>query len=413
MTLVTLAALISTITSTDALASMYQIASALGLTTTAWQPLGMANTILTTMSQVVASASAYVSAIAQGGYATTAALMIDANGNPITGWMDLVSYNGYGNTRNPAVPAEGLICFSNVTSTPYPYTPGALIIKNPSTGALYANTEQVSINGTFSSTAQQTLIEMAATPAWTGSLGTFVSGTPILVNPPAGVTVLALGAGGSAATLVGTDAETNAQLLTRDLAKLGAIAPNGAPGALEYVATTAPQNLGPIAAVITDIYGFPSAPVTRAYEQLAPFTGITTLYVANAAGGCSTGDAAIVQQLEQALAVPTDMTLVVVGATNQAILVEATIWVLGAAGSIAAEAAAAVVDMFSFIPIGGVTTYSSNLVPLSAFYSAINAVSPLIVEIEFGFPAGDVVIPNGSVPTLDGSSTFTVIVVPL
>ena len=407
-----LADLVTAVTSTQALASIYQVANALGLTTTAWQPLGMARTILATMSQVAAAASSYVALVAQGGYATTAALMVDSNGNPITAWMDLVSANNYGNTRNPASQASGLVAFANVTGTPWYPAVGAFKVKNPATGATYSNVRIASIEGSSSPpTPQYSLVEMTADLAFPGSSGTFASGTPILMTPLPGVTSATLGTNGSAASLIGTDAETNAALLVRDLAKLGAIAPNGASSALIYVATTAPANLGPIAALIIASDGLPSAPVTRAFDSSDPYSGITTLYVANAAGPCSSGDAVIVADLEQALAVPTDMTLITIPAEGTAVVVTAVIYVTGAAGSVAAAAAAAVATMLGEVPIGGVTGATAGIVPRSAFFAAINDVSPFISEIVLTLPSADVTLTLGHVPTLDGSSTFTVVVV--
>jgi hypothetical protein len=407
-----LADLVSAVTATEALASIYQIANALGLTTTAWQPLGMARTILSTMSQVVAATSSYISLVAQGGYATTAALMVDSNGNPITAWMDLVSSDNYGNTRNPAIQAAGDVAFANVSAVPYSIPVGGFKMKNPMSGATYSNTAVATIAPSGSPpTPQYSLVSMAADLAYPGSSGTFATGTPVLITGQPGVTAQALGTHGSATSLVGSDAETNAALLVRDLAKLGSIAPNGAESALIYVATTAPANLGPGAQAIIAITGPLSTPVTRAFDTVALHTGIVSLYVANDNGPCSSGDVAIVQALEQGLAVPTDMTLTVMPAIAAPIVVTATIYVSGAAGSISADASAAVAEVFAGVPIGGIVGSGSGEVPLSTIYTAISSASPFIVEIDLAAPAGNVSLSLGEVPVLDPSSTFTVVVV--
>jgi hypothetical protein len=401
----TLAQLVATVTASNAYASILNIANQLGLSTTAWQPLGMARTIFATMSQVVASASGYVNLIAQGGYATTAAAMTDANGNPITTWMDLVSSEQYGNIRNPAVAASGVVGFANAQSVPYgPFPIGTLHLKNAATGDTFSNTlatEQIYGNA-GSTVAFDSYIHVAADVLGTG---TTVDGTVLVMTTPfAGVTVLPLGQGASSPGMIGTPAETNQSLLARDINKLGSISPNGAGSALEYVATTAS---------IIALYGTVSAPITRAQEQTSTSTGVVTLYIANANGPALSGDAIIVQAAEQALAVPTDMTLLVVPASSVYIVVTATIYIMGSSGGIAAAAQANVEEYLSLVPIGGLNGSSAGEVPQTGILSAIQITSEfLITEIDLVSPSGNTNVGVGGVPILDPSSTFTVVVVP-
>ena len=416
----TLAQLIAPVSAASALGTMYTLANNLGLTTTAWQPLGMARTIYATMSQAVSATVTYVNLVAQGGYATTAALMVDANGNPITTWMDLISADNYNTIRNPAIQAAGMVDFANTTAVPYTYQAGQLHIKNPLTGATYSNTTAATIAAAPTPpTAIHTLIEMSADLTYPGTTGTMASGIPVLVTPLPGVSVSALGLFDSSASLVGANAETNQQLLARDQAKLGMIAPNGAGTALEYVATTnwatAPSTVTgqPIAALILAALGSPSQPINRAREALNPITSIVTLYCANANGAPLAADIAIVQALEQALAVPTGMTLVAAACTTLSIVLHPTIYIIGPPGTISADAANAVAAYFAEVPIGGIPGSTAGGVPRSSIEEAIASVAPaFIVEIESG--AGGVIPLNSTqIPILDPSSTFTVIVVAL
>lgn len=401
----TLAQLVQVVTASNAYNSILTIAQQLGLSTTSWAPLGMARTILSTMSQIVASASGSVNLVAQGGYATTAAAMVDSNGQPITTWMDVVSSEQYNVLRNPAVAAEGVVAFANAQSVPYgPFAVGTLHLKNATTGDTFSNTLNTEqIFGNAGSTIPfNSLVHFEADVA---GLGTSVNGTVlVLTTPLAGVSVLPLGSAGSSTGLIGTPAESNAALLTRDLNKLGSLAPNGAGGALEYVATT--QS-------IIAMYGTVSAPVTRAAEQLNGFTGITTLWIANADGPALSGDVAIVQAAEQALAVPTGMTLVVAAASEHTIVVTVTIYVLGSAGSVAADAAALVSLYFSLLPIGGTNGSTLGEVPRTGITASIQAANQLgITEIDYASPLTNIALAVNEVPVLDPASSFTVVVVP-
>ena len=91
-------------------------------------------------------------------------------------------------------------------------------------------------------------------------------------------------------SIVGTDAETNANYLARCQSKLGSLSPNGASGAYQSVVgslpvfnTTLPSGLLFTAPTAQNPYGVVS-PVTRASAILQIGSGIVNVYVANAAG---------------------------------------------------------------------------------------------------------------------------------
>lgn len=398
----TLAQLVQVVTASNAYQSILSIANTLGLQTSAWAPLGMARTIMSTMSQVVASASSYVNLIAQGGYATTAAAMTDANGNPITTWMDLVSAEQYGNTRNPAVAASGVIGLANAQSVPYGIEIGALHFKNPA-GATFSNSAFAEIFGNAGSSIP--FNSFIAVVADVPGLGTTANGQYLsLTTPLAGVTVLPLGFPGSSTSLVGTPAESNQALLSRDILKLGSISPNGAAFGLVYIAETP---------AIIALFGVVSAPITRAQESFDPLAGIVYLYIANSGGAATTPDAAIVQAAEQALATPTGLTLSVLPATNVFIVVQAIIYVIGQAGSIANQAQTNVQLYFSLLPIGGTNGSVLGEVPRTGITASIQAAAQLaITEIDYISPLVNTVLSPGQVPVLDPTSYFIVVVVP-
>jgi uncharacterized phage protein gp47/JayE len=286
--------LVTPSTPADALQLELTTASDLGLPITSWQPLDPSRTILQMQSQIVAQYSSLNALIAQGGYLSYAALMVDVNGNPITTWMDLLSVNVYNVSRVPATAATGNIPVQNVTSTAYSWSSTTpLHFQNPSTLATYTTVGSGTIAGSGSPpTPQATLIEVTADPAWVGKVGTSAAGvTLVLLTPLAGVSVTALTGIG----LVGADAETNAHLESRCQAKLGFISPNGAPGAYEYVAESLPV----FGSLLSDgsLYTSPTsqepwgvtAPITRVGVVLQIGSGVVNVYVANSAGAPAGG----------------------------------------------------------------------------------------------------------------------------
>ena len=213
----------------------------------------------------------------------------------------LVGSEQYGVVRNPVVQAKGFVALANVGAMQGPCAAGSVHFRHPSTGATYSNT----LDGEFIAAGTAlaptyVLMPVEADVAYPGSNGNAVQGVTLSMTTPfPGVSVCALGTYGSSDNLVGTDAELNFALLARCKQKLQAISPDGADGALKYVAET-PS--------IVALFGTVSAPITRARRWLDYATGIVWLWIANADGPALAGDVAVVQEAEQALAVPTGMT---------------------------------------------------------------------------------------------------------
>ena len=92
--------LLSPLTADEVMADELAIATTLGLTVTAWQPVSVARAIYQTNAQAIANlTNQMVVNIAAGGFATTAAAL------PTFTWMDLVSEQVYNVTRIPATQA--------------------------------------------------------------------------------------------------------------------------------------------------------------------------------------------------------------------------------------------------------------------------------------------------------------------
>lgn len=282
----TLSELVTPATVSDVLGIELTVANVLGLPTTAWQPLGMARTILAVNANVASTYSNTVAFMAQGGYASYAAQMVDGNGNPVTTWMDLIGVENYNVTRIPATAAAGRVKVTNTSSNAYPYIAGSLHFAHPTSGATYTNTAAGTI---AANTANQSIDIVADQP---GSASNAAPGVVLtMVTPLLGVTVVPL-----VTALLGTDAETNQAYYQRCIAKLGTLSPNGPSQAYYYVATSRPvfgvtQPDGTVITAPSQQYPYDVvSPVTRVTTSANTSTGTVLVYCANADGaltGCA------------------------------------------------------------------------------------------------------------------------------
>lgn len=391
MTIPTLDDLVTPITPEQALATELTQAALLGLDTTAWQPVQPARTILAINASIISAYSSYVNNVAKGGFASYAATLTDANGAPVTSWLDLVSEQVYATTRIPATYAAGNVTVTNAGGISYgPYAAGQFLVSNPTTGAQYSNTSAITINPGANTVAVSALLP--------GTIGSSATGQiTALVTPLVGVSCT------NAAALVGDPAETNAQLLARDLAKLGTLSPNGPSAAYYAVATGI---LDP-----TQPWYDPalSAPITRVLTVPAP--GFVQVYIANAAGSTNPGDLSIVDFEVQTWCVPLGTTATVAWANPVAINVTATCYVPTSAGlspsQVTTAVTAALTTYLEALPIGGVTGASPNIVPFSELLATIARAVPT-TAVTLSVPAADVPLATTDVATL-GSVSITVV----
>lgn len=392
MATVSLNDLVTPISPTEATATILSVAQALGLQTTAWQPLGMARTILATQGQISSDYSKIVNFIAQGGYVSYAALMVDTTGNPITTWMTLVAKNMFNVDRIDATFAMGPVPIINASGTTYTFAAGQFHLSNSITGKSFSNTTAISITpGTTNSV-------MKADEA--GSASSQAAGTVLaLVTPLVGVSVGAL-----VTDMVGNDEESNQALLLRCQAKLGALSPNGPSQAYYFVATT----------TVTPSGNF----INRVSVTSNTSTGVVTVYLANAAGVPSGPDIAAIDAAIQAQVVPDGVTAIVAAATQVLIVVTANVWVPTATGLAAPQIQTAcgnaLTTYFSNLPIGGVLDNNSGIfvVPLNeieaTIYNAIVKLAPGFssrITVISVLPSGDVVLTPNEVAVL---STVTI-----
>jgi hypothetical protein len=408
---VNLSDLVVPATPDEELQTSLQIASDIGLPTTAWQSVQMIPALIEVNATIAADYSTTVALMAQGGYASYAALMVDGQGSPITTWMTLIGLEWYGATRVPASFASGPVRLVNAIATAYPYTPNnPLHFQNATTHATYTTVGSGTVAGNATTT-----VSVQADQAGGGST-TGAGVILVLTTPLNGVTVLAL-----ADALVGSDEESNAALLKRGQNKVSTLCPvsstdqpspvpGAAEGAYEYVATTIPQ-AGSASAVPP--YAVTS-PITRAASVLNTGSGTITLYIANASGAPSGGDVDAVNGAIQNLAVPECITVTVQAATVVVVTVAATLYVKAGAilaADVITNALDALSAYFATVPIGGITTTAPNIVPLSDIVDTMLRASPNTIDVAMSSPATPPSLTTSGIPELGGGSSITVVFV--
>jgi hypothetical protein len=399
--LLTVADLLSVSTQADALQLELTICAALGLPTTAWQSLSPEMAILGTNSQIVSTYSATVSQIAQGGFASSAAVvpgsgsLVDGNGFTTT-WMDLISVNNYNVFRVTPTFANGPVPVNNTAAGSYPFVAGQLKFQNAITGATYTNTGA----GTIPTPATGFNIQVQADAAFPGNAGTTPAGQSlVMLTPLSGVTPQP-----QVTSLIGNNIETNAALLLRCQAKLGSLSPNGAAQAYLFVATSIPT----VATQASATFPFNvlpytvSSPITRVATLLNILNGSVGVYVADSAGAPPGGDVTTVFNAIQALCTPLSVTSTVSAVGTLALNLYFNVYVPKSSGLSATAVLnnidAAIAAFCSTVPIGGYTGQTANEIPYDLLIDVIMNANKGTVDLQLLTPSGNLPIAATSVP---------------
>lgn len=255
------------------LGQLLAIAKDLGLSTTSWQSGGMVRTMLALTATGLAQTDTNVSEFNQGGFLLYAsAVTPDPSVVPVTGPgpLDFVAWSEFNVIRTPATYATGTLNVTNASATPASYAAGAYHVSNPTTGATYHNVDTITI-----AASTMTAITIAADIAGSGGTSGINAITQAVTSIP-GVSITNPG------QLVGSPAQSNAQLVQTCQAKQAARSPDGAVGAYVYFALQA----APLLATETLLNGDPIIVplVTRAQDYTSPGTGLVTTVVASANG---------------------------------------------------------------------------------------------------------------------------------
>lgn len=365
--------------------SIYDALATLGVTTTTWKPGAVVRAIVTGVSIVVSSFSELQSLIARGGFLELAEGV----------WLTLLARHVYDVERDEGSFATGNVTLDNTGGGVFSGDAGDLIVRNPTTGQTYRNTES------FSIAAFETGVVVAIRAIEIGTIATSAPDTITAFETPLiGVTVTNPNA------VVGSDPETDPALRARCAEKTGTLSPNGPKDAYSFVAKSTLRDDGS------------SIGVTRV-RSVPDGVGGVDVYLATATGGI-TGDEedpdtdlgaialAIRTQVE-----PLAITATVQSATTESIAVTYELWIRDSTGLTDTEIEDAIAERLTEFmaaqPIGGnILPGETGRVYLSAIEAAIACVfEEETVRLEVTAPAADVDLAITEAPVL-GTVTPTI-----
>lgn len=271
-------------------AKIYEILARLNFSTTGWKPGGIARTMISAMSIVLAAFSVLISLIARSAFLSMS-----------TGdWLTLVARHVYGVERILATFAAGTLNVTNASAIPYTVTAGEWTFGNAETGRTYRNTEAFFLApGATMAIAVRADEAGSASSAGVGLITRLVTG------------VLGVSCSNDNA-LVGLDTETDDSLIARCMLKPQSLSPNGPRAAFEYFARAATRPDGtPVG-------------VNRVNVANSSMTGQAVVTVATASGELSPSDLEHVRTSLETNALPNCVTLAL--STSTDVLVNVEFW---------------------------------------------------------------------------------------
>lgn len=376
MAAVTFDELMVPITRDQFVESMLQILADLGLPTTAWQELSSVREYIYATANSDAILSDSITPAARAG------LLDYAEGQ----WLTLTADQEYDVERIVSTFATGDIRLTESDGDPHTFAAGDVRVLNETTGKTYTNTE----GGTLTANGTLDLAFIADEP---GSASDLVSGQTLsLLTAIPGVTPSYV------ADLLGQDEETDQSVRDRCRDSMAKASPNGPAAAYDYYAKSALRPDGT------------AVGVTRTKRVEANAT--VTLYCADADGGISAPDVAIVQDVIDLNVVPTGFTAIVVAASTLAVSLAFTLsrspTATASEASLETLINAAIASYFSSIPVGGDPSLSFQGIFVSTLIQRIrNAAGANVVDVVVTLPASDQALANNQVPVVSGSIAYT------
>lgn len=355
-----------------------------------WVKGGVASTILTVVSILMAITAGIISGVINGFFLPTATGIS----------LKLLAQFMYGITLPDATFASGNVTLTNSGGGSFSFDIGGYTALNSSTKVTYTNSAAFVLSPT--STA---IVPVTATTI--GSAGNAAPGAiDTNVTSLLGVTVT------NPLALAGVDAPSDASIRTLCINKLGALSVRGVRTAYAYAVQTA----------LNSTTGAP-VNINRWTISAASHTGTVTTYVASPTGVPATDDVTGVATNIEAIARPEAVTAIVTPATALAYTPSITVWASLPAGVTAAVAKvavdAALVDFIATYPIGGVlaTDDANPSSPIQGLFGAgvygiiAEAISTLGGKLLSAQGATDLVLTAAQVAT-DGITTTVRLIAP-
>lgn len=338
-----------------------------GLKARSWRQAGSLRTIIKVISIIIAAFSSIIANAIRGQFLDLAE----------GGWLKWLAYYVYDVARIEATFATGEVTLTNTGGGIFSNVqPGALVVRAPSTGKTYRNTEVFSLGIGESKTIPVEAFEL-------GSASSIGAG---LVNEV--VTQYFDGVECSnAAAIVGTDVEKNEDLRQRCRDSRGA---KGTRSAYRFATRSARRVDGSSVGINRDRYFIAN--------------GTVRVVCANAAGPPSVDDLKDVRSsIEDLARVDTD-TVIVDAATPKALTGTIHIWVPSSSGlqapTLVTASNAATTAMMATYPIGGYakTLGGQGYVWATAVEAAVKSVHPAIYDVDL--EGGDIPLDDTDVATL-------------
>ena len=308
----------------DVLATLLAVSALLNAPTTSWQEGAPILALLSTAAQKMADLTTVAVDITKGGFGELL---------PSDAWADRWALSRFNVTRVPATSAATLATFTcDATAAALTYQAGQSIVAHATTHATYRNTVPVTLGPGL------VVPGMGIAADIPGAIGSAAPSTiTVMVSSLVGVTVT------NPATAIGSDAETTPALVKRARSKLGALSPNGAKDAYNFIATS-PD------------FSATSVPITRTRTVGTPTSPTISVYLATATGAPVGGDVAIVQAAIDAGPEPWGATATAIAATPHSIAITYQSWIKGSqltTAQIEAAQALALANFFATLDLGG------------------------------------------------------------
>ena len=298
---------------------------AAGVPSNTWRVGGPMRTLMRIIAASIVAMWTVCIAMISGGFLET------ASGN----WLTFLAYYVYGVIRVAATQAQGTITLVNAAGGVFDADPGKLILQNPTTKKTYVNVATIHLG------ANATLTGVAVIAQETGSASTTANGTVLgFVTPWSQVTATAT------TDIVGLDAQSDDDLKSTCMSKLGALSMLGPRDAYAYAIRTANDNGVPVN-------------INRKSITRTSSTGTVGVVCASPSGAPSPGDLTAVATNIEAIARPDTVTVTTTGASVVASAQTITVYAVQTAGldatSLTTMVQDAIAALSSTYPIGGLT----------------------------------------------------------
>lgn len=360
--------LVKPATRAEVQASIYDALAIVGVNTTGWKSGAVVRTMIVATSMVLSALSELQAKVTRSGFLEL------SEGK----WLTMVAHYVYDIDRFDATFATGEITLSNSGGGVYLFDPDDLIFAHETSGATYRNTAPVSIAAL--GTAH---VAIAATVAGTGS-DAGIGQINKMVTTVLNVTC------SNAASLSGSDQETDASVRERCKEQLGALSPMGPWDAYGSAVRNATHPDGT------------SLGITR-IRIVKDGYGTVSTYVANANGavdgvvGDLTTDLGIADEAIQQNAAPLAVNALTYSAINHPIAVTYEVWMYNTSSLSDAElreAIAKAIDSFFVAqPIGGnVIGSDAGKIFVDGLRAAITDSVSEVFHTVVTVPAADVVM---------------------